>query len=196
MSNESANQEAALADRFEHVADLETTDSGPPVEQWDPPFTGDLDVVVARDGRWFHEGREMSRQALKALFASIMRLESDGEYYLVTPVEKFRIRVEDAPFIAHTLEVEGEGSADQVLWLRTNMNQHLAVGDRHPLTVRRDPETGEETPYVLVRRNLQARVERNAFYHLVERAEERPINGRTHLGVASQGSFFSLGEAD
>ena len=196
MSIESGDHERDLADQFAHVADMETTDAGPPVEQWDPAFTGDLDIRVARDGRWFHEGREMQRQALKALFASILRLESDGEYYLVTPVEKFRIKVEDAPFIAHTLSVENEGSADQVLWLRTNMDEKLAIGDRHPLTVHRDPDSDEEMPYVLVRRNLQARIERNAFYHLVEHAEQRSIDGRTHLGVISQGRFFSLGEAE
>jgi len=196
VSRQSGDHEEVLADQFSHVSAMETAESGPPVDQWDPPFMGDLDIHVARDGRWFYEGREMQRQALKALFASIMRLESDGEYYLVTPVEKFRIRVEDAPFIAHTLEVVNEGSVEQVLWLHTNMDEQLAIGDRHPLTTYRDPESGEQMPYVLVRRNLQARIERNAFYHLVEHAEQRSIDGRTHLGVISQGRFFSLGEAE
>jgi hypothetical protein len=194
MTDEPSDQ-AELARQFEHVARLDTTGDSPPVEDWDPAFTGDLDLLIARDGRWFYQGREMQRQRLKKLFASIMRRETDGEYYLLTPVEKYRIRVEDAPFIAHSLEIEGEGNA-RILWFRTNMEDVFALGEAHPLVVRRNTETGEEVPYVLVKRNLEARVERNAFYHLTELAELQKINGRTHHGVTSQGSFFSLGEAE
>ncbi|TDT41393.1 hypothetical protein DES49_1476 [Halospina denitrificans] len=187
--------QAELARQFEHVARLDTTGEGPPVADWDPAFTGDLDLVIARDGRWFYQGREMERQRLKKLFASIMRREADGEYYLLTPAEKYRIRVEDAPFIAHSLEVEGEGDA-RILWFTTNMDDVFALGEAHPLVVRRNTETGEDVPYLLVKRNLEARVERNAFYHLTEIAELKTINGRAHYGVTSQGNFFSLGEAD
>ena len=194
MSHSPSNQ-AELAKQFEHVARLDTTGDGPPVEDWDPAFTDDLDLVIARDGRWFYQGREMERQALRKLFASIMRREADGDYYLLTPVEKYRIQVEDAPFIAHSMQVEGEGDA-QTIWFTTNMDDVFALGDAHPLMVRRNPETGDDVPYLLVRRNLEARVERNAFYHLTELAEQRTINGRDHYGVTSLGSFFSLGEAD
>lgn len=193
--SDSPSDQAELARQFEHVARLDTTGEGPPVDDWDPAFTGDLDLFVARDGRWFYQGREMERQRLKKLFAGIMRREADGEYYLLTPVEKYRIQVEDAPFIAHSMEVEGEGES-RVIWFRTNMDDMFALGEAHPLVVRRNAETGEEVPYLLVRRNLEARVERNAFYHLTELAEQRSINGRAHYGVTSQGSFFSLGEAD
>ena len=191
----SPRDEAELAKQFEHVARLDTTRAGPPVGEWDPAFTDDLDLVIARDGRWLYQGREIERQRLKKLFASIMRREADGEYYLLTPVEKYRIRVEDAPFIAHSLEEEGEGEA-QVLWFTTDMEDVFALGDAHPLVMRRNTETREDIPYILVKRNLEARVERNAFYHLTELAERRTIDGRVYYGVTSQGSFFSLGEAD
>ena len=192
---ESPSDQAELARQFEHVARLDTTGEGPPVEDWDPAFTDDLDLVIARDGRWFYQGREMERQRLKKLFASIMRREADGDYYLLTPAEKYRIRVEDVPFLAHSLEVEGQGEG-QVLWFTTNMDDVFALGEAHPLIVRRHSETGEDIPYLLVMRNLEARLERNAFYHLTEIAEMRTINGRPHYGVTSQGIFFSLGEAE
>lgn len=192
---DSSSDQAELARQFEHVARLDTTGEGPPVEDWDPAFTGDLDIMIARDGRWFYQGREIERQRLKKLFAGILRREADGEYYLLTPVEKYRIRVKDAPFIAHSLEAEGQGS-NQVLWFTTDMEDVFALGAEHPLVMRRNTETGEEVPYVLVKRNLEARVERNAFYHLIELAEPRTLNGRTHYGVTSQGQFFSLGEAE
>ena len=131
MSHSPSNQ-AELAKQFEHVARLDTTGDGPPVEDWDPAFTDDLDLVIARDGRWFYQGREMERQALRKLFASIMRREADGDYYLLTPVEKYRIQVEDAPFIAHSMQVEGEGDA-QTIWFTTNMDDVFALGDAHPL---------------------------------------------------------------
>lgn len=192
---DSPSDQVELAKQFEHVAQLDTTGEGPPVEEWDPAFTGDLELVIARDGRWFYQGREMQREKLKKLFASIMRREADGDYYLLTPVEKYRIQVEDAPFLAHSLDVEGEGDA-RVLWFRTNMDDLFALGEEHPLVVRRNSDSGEQVPYILIKRNLEARVERNAFYHLTELAELRTINGRPHYGVTSQGSFFSLGEAE
>lgn len=192
---DSPSDQAELAKQFEHVAQLDTTGEGPPVGDWNPEFTGDLDIRVARDGRWFYEGREIRRHRMKKMFSSIMRREADNAYYLLTPVEKYRIEVEDAPFIAHSLEIEGEGAA-QVIWLRTNMEDIFALGEAHPLEMRRDPKTDEEIPYISVKRGLEARVERNAFYHLVEIAEMRSINGRFQYGVTSQGSFFSLGEAE
>lgn len=191
----SPSSQAELAKQFEHVARLDTTGEGPPVEQWDPELTGDLELVIARDGRWLYQGREIWRHRLKKLFASIMRREADGCYFLLTPVEKYRIQVEDVPFIAHSLEVEGEGE-NRVLWFRTDMDDFFALGEAHPLVMRRNTETGEEVPYLLVKRNLEARVERNAFYHLTALAEQRTIDGRTHYGVSSQSRFFSLGAVD
>lgn len=193
MSDQPKDQKA-LAERFAHIAELETAESGPPVEQWDPPYLGELPLRIDSDGRWYYQGSRMTREALVRLFASILRLDEDGFYYLVTPVEKFRISVEDVPFVAHGVEVEGEGD-ERVIWLSTNADQTLALGERHPLFMREGSNSEEKVPYVVVRRNLLARVERNAFYHLVELAEERPINGSRYLGITSQGQFFSLGPA-
>ncbi|PAU81157.1 hypothetical protein CK501_06245 [Halovibrio salipaludis] len=186
------DSQAELARQFEHVAQYDTTGKGPPVDQWDPPFTDDLELFINRNGRWFYQGREIERLALRRLFASIMRRESDGYYYLLTPHEKYRIQVEDVPFLAHSVEQEGEGDG-RVLWLHTDVEDCFPIGDSHPLIVRTDEKSGEPQPYVMVRRGLQARIERSAFYHLTELAEERAINGATHVGVVSQGSFFSLG---
>ncbi|MFO7788743.1 MAG: DUF1285 domain-containing protein [Halospina sp.] len=186
------DSQAELARQFEHVAQYDTTGQGPPVDQWDPPFTDDLELFINRNGRWFYQGREIERLALRRLFASIMRRESDGYYYLLTPHEKYRIQVEGVPFLAHSVEQEGEGDA-RVLWLQTDVEDRFPIGESHPLIVRSDEKSGEPQPCVMVRRGLQARIERSAFYHLTDLAEERTINGTTHVGVISQGSFFSLG---
>ena len=193
--NATPGDEDELAQRFEQVTRFDTTGSGPPVEDWHPPLTGDLELFIARDGRWFYQGREMTRHELKKLFAGILRFEEDGAYYLVTPVEKYCIQVEDVPFIAMQLEVEGEG-ASQVLWFRTNLDDVFPLGADHPLVMRYRGVGAEQAPYVFVRRNLEGRVERNAFYHLVECAETQTINGKLHYGVSSQGHFFLLGPAD
>ena len=184
----------ALAERFAHIPGLETAEKTPPVEEWNPPYHGELAIHIDREGRWYYQGSPMTRDALVRLFASILKREEDGAYYLVTPVEKFRITVDDVPFVAHSAEEEGKGDA-QIIWLRTNAGDTLALGERHPLIMREGGEAGEQVPYVVVRRNLLARVERNAFYHLVELAQEKTINGTFHLGISSQGQFFSLGVA-
>lgn len=187
-----SDSQAELAGQFEHVAQYDTTGQGPPVDQWDPPFTDDLELFISRSGRWFYQGRAMERAAVRRLFASIMRRESDGYYYLLTPHEKYRIQVEDVPFLAHSVEQQGEGDA-RVLWLQTDVEDQFPIGDCHPLIVRTDESSGEPQPYVMIRRGLQARIERSAFYHLTQLAEERTINGALHLGVVSEGNFFSLG---
>ncbi|MFE8071709.1 DUF1285 domain-containing protein [Marinobacteraceae bacterium S3BR75-40.1] len=168
------------------------TDSHPPVDKWNPDLSGDMDMVIQRDGRWLYKGSPLARKEIVKLFSTILRHDDDGEYYLVTPVEKWRIRVEDAPFVAHSVNVEGNGR-DQVIWLTTNVDETVAVGANHPLEVlERD---GEPAPYVRVRRNLTALVERNAFYHLVNLAEPHE-GGRNELGVWSQGDFWPLGSAE
>ena len=194
MSGKPGDQDE-LARRFEPVAHLDTTGSGPPVEQWHPAFSGDLELTIARDGRWFYQHREITRHALKKLFAGILRLEDDGVYYLVTPAEKYRIQVEDAPFIALDLQVEGEGEA-RVLWLRTNLDDAFPLGPDHPLTMQITADGRDQAPYVTVRRNLQARVERNAYYHLVDQTETRTIDGRSQQVVVSMGRVFALGPAE
>ncbi|MEN9061006.1 DUF1285 domain-containing protein [Ponticoccus litoralis] len=158
----------------------------PPVHKWNPPFCGDLDMRIARDGTWFYLGTPIGRMGLVKLFSSILR--RDGEdYFLVTPVEKVGITVEDAPFVAVDFEAEGAGP-DQVLTFRTHVDDHAVAGPDHPIRVERDPETGEPAPYVLVRANLEALIDRKSFYRLVDL-------GTHHdgwFGLWSSGRFFPL----
>ncbi|UJJ31289.1 DUF1285 domain-containing protein [Halopseudomonas maritima] len=162
-----------------------------PVDQWNPPLSGEMDMRIARDGTWYHEGDPIERKALAQLFSSILRLDDDGRYYLVTPVERWGIQVDDAPFVATRLRVEGQGE-DQRLYFTTNLEDEVALDAEHPLRVEVDPDTQEPSPYLLLRRNLEALVGRNVFYQLAELAVEREDRGVTRLGVWSCGRFFAL----
>lgn len=154
---------------------------------------GDFQMRIARDGTWFYQGTPIRRLELVKLFATVLRLGPDGRYWLVTPVEQGLIEVEDVPFVAIELRSEGAGR-DQVVRLRTNLDQWVVVDEAHPLEMRPQPG-GAEAPYVRVRDSLDARVSRSAFYHLVELAEPMP-NGVDEVGVWSSGRFFPLGTVD
>ena len=158
----------------------------PPVHLWNPPFCGDLDIRVAKDGTWSYLGSPINRFELVKLFSSILKKE-DGKYYLVTPVEKVGITVEDAPFIAVDFEQTGEGRT-QVLTFRTQVDDIAVAGPAHPIRIVIDPETEEPSPYILIRTNLEARIDRKSFYRLVE------IGGHHEgwFGVWSGGQFFPL----
>lgn len=162
-----------------------------PVHLWNPEFSGDMDMHIARDGTWYHEGGPITRLALAQLFSGILRLEQDGCYYLVTPVEKWRIRVDDAPFVATRLEVTGQGEQQQLRFF-TSLEQQVLADSDHPLAVSVDEHSGEPSPYILLRSNLRALIHRNVFYQLVELAEERHLDGQTRLGVWSAGEFFPI----
>ena len=162
----------------------------PPVHLWNPPDCGAIDMRIARDGTWFHEGTPIGRPAMVRLFASILRLDPEG-FVLVTPVEKVRIRVDDAPFVAQ--DVDAEGAA---LRFVTNVGDEVLAGPDNPIRVARDPATGEPSPYVHVRRGLEARIDRKTFYRLVERGEVRAHEGRDWFGVVSQGAFFPIQPAE
>ncbi|TBW11457.1 DUF1285 domain-containing protein [Azotobacter chroococcum subsp. isscasi] len=166
----------------------------PPVHLWNPPFCGDIDMRIARDGSWFYMGTPIGRKALVRLFSGILRHDGD-QYFLVTPVEKVGIRVDDAPFVAVSLQVEGRGEA-QVLRFVTQVGDEVEASAEHPLRVAFDPDTQEPAPYLHVRANLEALVHRNVFYQLVELAESRRIDDRDWLGVWSHGTFFPLGPQD
>lgn len=167
----------------------------PAVDRWNPPLSGDMDLRIARDGAWYHEGAPFRREALVRLFASILRRDEDGHHYLVTPVEKWRIRVDDAPFLAVRLDVAGVGP-DQSLAFTTNVGDTVVAGPDHPLTVEYRIPGGEPTPYVHVRGRLRALLSRAVFLELVEFGEERPTPAGRHYGVWSQGRFFDLGRLD
>jgi len=157
-------------------------------------FCGDLDIRIAADGTWFHEGRPIRRMPLVKLFASVLTREAGGDYWLVTPVERARIGVDDVPFLAVELRAEGEG-AGQHLSFRTNLDEWVTAGPSHPITCRAQPGGCEPAPYLLVRDGLEAKLSRAVYYELAERAVEVTRDGRPCLGVHSEGAFFPLGPA-
>lgn len=163
----------------------------PPVHLWNPPFCGDLDMRIARDGTWFYLSTPIGRKPMVRLFSTIIRRDGD-DYFLVTPVEKVGIRVDDAPFVAVTLQVEGSGE-QQILRFSTNVDDDVVAGPEHALRVELNEQTGEPSPYLDVRTNLEALVHRNVFYQLVDLAVEREIDGSPWLGVWSGGEFFPIG---
>jgi hypothetical protein len=166
----------------------------PPVHLWNPPFCGDLDMRIAADGTWYYLKTPIGRPALVKLFASVLKREGD-KYFLVTPVEKCGLVVEDAPFLAVELTIE-QGPAGRVLHFRTNVEDWVACGPEHPLRFEPEVATGGLKPYLLVRRGLWAKVTRALFYDLVELGEERDVAGTAMFGVASMGEFFAMAPAD
>ncbi|MBT8457702.1 MAG: DUF1285 domain-containing protein [Alphaproteobacteria bacterium] len=162
----------------------------PPVHLWNPPFCGDLDMRIARDGTWFYLGTPIGRAGLVKLFSSILRKDGD-DYFLVTPVEKVGITVEDAPFVAVDFTVTGTGE-DQVLTFETHVGDHVAAGPEAPIRVVRDPESGEPSPYVLVRANLEALIDRKSFYRLVDIGTHHDVDGQSWFGLWSGGQFFPV----
>jgi hypothetical protein len=173
---------APSADGLARAAKAASAKGPPPVHLWNPDFCGDIDMRIARDGTWFYLGTPIGRPEMVRLFSSIIR--KDGEdYFLVTPVEKVGITVEDAPFVAVDFEpVEGG------LAFVTNVGDRVVAGPEHPIRVVRDPETGEPSPYVLIRRNLEALIDRKSFYRLVEIGETED----GWFGVRSGGAFFRI----
>jgi len=158
----------------------------PPVHLWNPPFCGDLDMRIARDGTWYYLGTPIGRKELVKLFSSILKLE-DGKHFLVTPVEKVGITVDDAPFVAVDFSVSGEGR-DQVLTFTTQVDDETVAGPENPIRVERDAETGEPSPYVHVRAGLEALIDRKSFYRLVDLGEDHD----GWFGVWSGGAFFPI----
>jgi len=166
----------------------------PPVHLWNPEFCGDLDMRIARDGTWFYLGTPIGRKELVRLFSTIIRRDGD-DYFLVTPVEKVGIQVDDAPFVAVDFEVSNPGP-DQTLTFETNVGDVVIAGPDAPIRVERDPETGEPSPYVLVRRNLEALIDRKSFYRLVEIGSRDMVDSVEWFGIRSSGQFFPIIPAD
>jgi hypothetical protein len=173
--------------------------SGPTLPSGDKPpedASRDLGLRIAGDGAWLYHGSPIHRMPLVKLFASVLRREADGSYWLVTPVERGRIAVDDAPFVAIELARSGQGAGQQ-LRVRTNLDEWVPIGPQHPIRLRRPTGVAEGSgpaPYVEVRDGLEARVARPVYYELVELAEERRVGGRACTGVWSEGDFFALHE--
>ena len=166
----------------------------PPVERWNPAYCGEIDMRIAADGTWFYLKTPIGRPALVKLFASVLKREDD-KYFLVTPVEKCGIAVDDAPFLAVEMRIE-QGDNGRVLNFRTNVDDWVACGPEHMLRFEPEPDTGGLKPYLHVRRDLWAKVTRALFYDLVELGEERELEGETMFGIVSNGEFFAMAPAD
>ena len=163
----------------------------PPVERWNPDFCGDLDMEIRRDGTWFYMGTPIGRMPLVQLFSSVLRKDADGKTYLVTPVERVGIRVEDAPFVVVEMNVSGAGE-DQVITFRTNVGDVVEAGPDHPMRFVDEPETGGLKPYVLVRGRLEALIARAVMYELVEAGEEIEIDGVLMFALRSKGQIYPV----
>lgn len=164
----------------------------PPVERWNPPLSGDIDIRINRSGQWFHEGGEIKRKALVKLFASILKKEGN-EFFLVTPVEKWRIRVEDAPFAIIAVDIQQRNNV-QVLIFTTSVGDEVVAGPNNPLRVAVN-DKGEPSPYLLVRSGLEGLINRTVFYQLVDCAVAETNDGdkeKAVRGVYSLGCFFAL----
>ncbi|MBV9531925.1 MAG: DUF1285 domain-containing protein [Bradyrhizobium sp.] len=164
----------------------------PPVHLWNPPFCGDLDMRIAADGTWFYMGTPIGRAALVRLFSTVLKREGD-KYFLVTPVEKLGIRVDDAPFLAVEM-VKDEDASGRLLRFRTNVDDWIACNSKHSLCFERSLDGGL-TPYLHVRANLWAKLTRALYYDLVDMGEERMIHARPMFGVVSGGEFFAMADA-
>jgi hypothetical protein len=164
----------------------------PPVHLWHPAHCGEIDIVIRANGQWVHEGSPIGREALVRLFSTVLRLDPDG-YHLVTPGEKMRITVEDAPFVAVAVERVTD-ERGPVLRFTTNVGDEVDADAAHPIRVETDAETGEPRPYLMVRRGLEALIARPVFYELVDMADERADDDE--LAVESAGTRFVLGHAE
>jgi uncharacterized protein len=169
----------------------------PPVHLWDPPYCGEIDMRIAADGTWFYQKTPIGRAALVKLFASVLKREGD-HYFLVTPVEKCGITVDEAPFLAVELAVEkvDAAAAGRRLHFRTNVDDWVTAGPDNALRFEPEIASGGLKPFLHVRRNLWAKVTRALFYDLVELGEERDIDGVRMFGVASGSAFFAMAPAD
>lgn len=193
MTQEAANAlMKVIADAEKAGANKKTGEKGlPPVHLWEPDYCGDIGMKIARDGQWYYDNSPIGRKKLVRLFSTILRHDKDGEHYLVTPVEKIRVEVEDAPFVATLMQVSGAGQ-EQILRFETNVGDFAEAGREHPMRFEIDAATGEPSPYVHVRARLEALIARSVFYDLVELG----VVENDKFGVWSHGVFFPITDAD
>lgn len=170
--------------------DKERAGAIPPLDEWHPALSGDMNIVIHADGSWSHEGQPFARPKVARLLATLLRLDDEG-YCLVTPVERWRIKVEDLPLVAVEADLR-----DGAWWFTTQFDDVVRLDAEHPLTVTSTPQD-EAVPQLPVRFGLAARLHRNVYYQLVEAAEAREIgNGKSELGLESAGQWFALGQID
>ena len=176
---------------FQSILEAQKNYELPPVEKWDPPLCENVDMKIARDGKWFFKNSPIGREKMVKLFSTVIRFDDDGFYYLVTPVEKIKLKVEDKPFVIKTFNKEVIDGKEVYLF-QTNVDDIVTLTNENPLRVEIDKKTQEPSPYILVRKNLEALISRNVFYQLVEEAK---LNSETQeLEINSGGDIFALGK--
>ena len=180
--------------RLERLAGAARSTKLPPLDSWQPSIHRDLELRISRDGAWHYLGSPIVRQSLVRLLSRVLIKEGD-EFFLISPTEKLRIEVEDAPFLAVELERLGHGEMQRLIF-RTNVDDVIVAGKEHPLHVDEDPVSGEPTPYIKVREGLWALVSRSVYYELAELVQPAPPPGKHRWGVVSEGHFFGLGSID
>jgi len=164
----------------------------PPVEKWNPPFCGDIDMHILRNGKWTYMGSEIKRPAMIKLFSNIIRLDDDGHYYLVTPVEKVRIKVDDVPFVAVSMKkIKEEGV--NCLSFTTNVQDEVILSKENPIEIVIN-DNDEPSPYITIRKNLKALISRSVYYDLINMAEEEIIDDKKFLVIKSNNTLFKLYE--
>ena len=162
----------------------------PPVEKWNPPFCGDIDMHILRNGKWTYMGSEIKRPAMIKLFSNILRLDEDGHYYLVTPVEKVRIKVDDVPFVAVSMNKTTEKGIDSLSFV-TNVQDEVVLSKENPIEIVIN-DNDEPSPYITIRRNLKALISRAVYYDLINMAEEEIIDDKKFLVIKSNNTPFKL----
>ncbi|MBB4955243.1 hypothetical protein H4S14_003279 [Agrobacterium vitis] len=197
MAGDTENNSEGAADLAAMIARASEQTAGgkaglPPVDQWNPPFCGDIDMDIKADGTWFYMGTPIGRAPLVRLFSTVLRKDEDGRTYLVTPVEKVGIRVTDAHFIAVEMSVS-DRQGEPVLSFRTNVGDVIEANAEHPLTFTNDNE--QLKPYLLVRGRLQALVSRAVTYDLLAQGSVMDIDGREMFAIRSGGATFPVMEA-
>ena len=194
MTKTTAISDATALTRLEELLANETERSRPPIHLWDPPARPDIGLAIQRNGEWTHEGTPFKRIELVKLFATVLRRENDGRYFVVTPVEKVPVRVVDAPFVAVEMEVRGAGETQELIW-RTNVDDGVVAGAHNPIRFEPEPPDGGLKPYVLIRDALEARVTRAVYYDLVNLGTTAWADGSEQFGVWSSGTFFPMANA-
>ena len=182
------------------VADIRSNEAASAAKRnWCPDHVGEIDIRIAVNGDWYHEGRRFQRQSLVKLFASVLRRESD-DYFLVTPAEKLRIEVDDAPFVATLVESIASdtepGSSEPAIVFTTNLGERILLDQDHPLQIEMEPGSKTPRPYLRVRENIDALISRSAFYDLINLAETFERDGQSYLAVRSLGQIYELGCID
>lgn len=178
------------------LSEIQSREAGSAAKKsWNPQNCGEIDIRIAADGTWFHEGRPFQRDSLVKLFSTVLRKEPDGEFYLLTPAEKLRIQVDDAPFVVTQMEQILEQEQPTLLFT-TNLGEQVIADADHPIRVEFDHTTGEPRPYIHCRDNLDALINRAVYMELVSIGEPFARDGKQHLGVSSQGVQFDLGSVE